>query len=182
MNLRECQPPKSRTNFLNMETGATPVPRHHSGQELRPVGEFYLRSSASICSFKISMTGGQTPFLAERSPRFFSGNVHQTRLRSLGRREDGQEHKALAKRIVRSMHFAFWNQNHFARPENARVLADPLLGAARQDVDDLLARRVGVKRMRAPGLHVRANQEQLLVRNDVRPAKPLLQRPRREEV
>ncbi|MNC98558.1 hypothetical protein D3C83_165640 [compost metagenome] len=58
------------------------------------------------------------------------------------------------KWIVSSMHLAFGDQHHFTGPEDAILLTDPLLCAAGEDIDDLLAGRVCMKRMRPAGLHI----------------------------
>ena len=98
-------------------------------------------------------------FLTERSPRLFSGNIHDSRFGRVGRREDREEYEPLAKRIVRSVNLAFRNQNHFAWSKDTVMLPNPLFGPTRENVNDFLACRVCVKRMRAASFHIRADHQ-----------------------
>ena len=70
------------------------------------------------------------------------------------------------------------DEGHVARAEDALFLAYPLLGFTTDDIDDFFARRVAVKRMIATRLHVGPHQHEVLVVDNIAPAKPLFERPR----
>ena len=97
--------------------------------------------------------------IAQRAPGFFLRNVHDAWLRGIRGREDREEDQTFVERVVGAVNFALGNQYHFAGAEDSVLFADPLLGAAGQDVDDFLTRRVCVERVGAEWLHVRSDHE-----------------------
>ena len=65
------------------------------------------------------------------------------------------------------------------RAERPRLAVDPLLGAARDDVDDLFHRRVAVERVALARRHRHAHQHQLLGGGQAGPGQPLVRAPGR---
>lgn len=80
--------------------------------------------------------------------------------------------------IERPVNDSRWDVRDLARLENAELGTHPLLSLALDDIDDLIAVRVIVKRMTPHGIHVRPDQQQFIGSHETGPAKPFVIGPR----
>src|SRR3954468_10600684 len=106
-----------------------------------------FRAVGVIVLFAASRPHAPLRFLAKRSPWFFSRFTHDGRFRSVRRGKDRQEHQLFRKGIIRPMHFAHGNKSHLTRLQDAMLFADPLLGLAGNNEDQLFASWMIMKRM-----------------------------------
>ena len=94
--------------------------------------------------------------------------------RELGRGEQGEEDQGFVVGIEGAVHGARRDVGDFAGVQDAVIGPDPLLGAAGDDVDDLLPVRVPVERVTMVRRHVGAHQQQLVGGDDIGAAEPLV--------
>ena len=95
-------------------------------------------------------------------------------IRQFGRREDGEEDEGLVVRIVRRVNGARWDVGHFPCFQDAALLADPLLGATVDDVDDLFPVRVVMEGVAVIRVHVGPDEEKLVGIDQFGIAEPLV--------
>ena len=88
------------------------------------------------------------------------------------------EDECLFKGIEGGVHDASGQVGDFAGAEDAVFIADPLLGAARDDVDDFLAVRMAVEGVTVAGRHGGADHEELFRGDEIGAAQPFIVGPR----
>ena len=79
-------------------------------------------------------------------------DIHNGRFRRIRRGKNGQKDDGLAERIVGSVDFAHGDENHLPGLQHTLIATAPLLCLTADDIDDLFARRVVMKRMALPVL------------------------------
>lgn len=90
------------------------------------------------------------------------------------RGEDGEEDEGLVMGVVGAVDGSGGDVGHFTGGEDAFFFADPLFGAAVEDVDDFLAMGVVVERVAVAWGHVGADEEEFFGVDEIGSAKPLV--------
>ncbi len=96
------------------------------------------------------------------------------RLGEFGGGEDGEEDEGFVMRVVGAVDGSGGDVGHFAGGEDAFFFADPLFGAAVEDVDDFLAMGVVVEGVAVAGGHVGADEEEFFGVDEIRAAEPFV--------
>src|SRR5688572_8377881 len=110
-----------------------------------------------------AQSGHRWKTLAQRRPRFFGRDVDDAGFGRVGRGENREEHQLFGEWIIGTVNFPHRDEGHFAWLQDAMFFTDPLFGPARNNVDELFARRVFVEGVRAKWIHVRSHQHKVLV-------------------
>src|SRR5690606_29242138 len=114
---------------------------------------------------------------AERRPGLLARHVDHCRTLEVRGGEYRQEDERVVTRVVRPMYEIRRNVRGVSRTEPTPLPLHPLLRRARDDIDDLLHRRVTMEGMPLPRWHPHPHEQQSFGLGDVRTGEPLVRPP-----